>query len=111
MGHIQGAARQHEKDYNTVLESAKPPVRQMKEPRVRNFEKMIKTMDHFERAKRELEIPLWTQFYANKLDNKRISHEEEQRTIHKSLYLEWMPNKTLKHRIEKILGDAATIAF
>merc|ERR1712054_61281 len=60
--HIQGAVRQHEKDYNTVLESVKPPVRRMKELRARNFEKMIKTMDHFERAKRELEVPLWTQF-------------------------------------------------
>lgn len=59
----------------------------------KKLQKLAKTMDHLERARRENESPLIEQGWAKRLEEERIRFEQEQLVRNYSLFVFYKHNK------------------
>jgi translation initiation factor 3 subunit A len=103
----RGIIREHETHRKEELQSTALHDHQ---EMMRKLQKMAKTMDHFERARRVLEDPLWSRLYCSKFNEERKKYEEEQSTLHQSYLRTWEFNIHEKHRFQKMREDAEIFA-
>jgi translation initiation factor 3 subunit A len=62
----------------TLIELALSEQMKERQEMEKKLQKLAKTMDHLERARRENESPLIEEAWAKRLDEERIHYEEEQ---------------------------------
>eukprot|EP00955_Chlamydomonas_euryale_P021614 228315-Chlamydomonas_euryale.AAC.1 len=76
----------------------------------RKLAKAAKQLDHFERARREEEVPLLNQLYAQRMEEDRAMHEEQQAAFLAAHRAAWEVDVQEKARLATMLPEKAAFA-
>lgn len=76
----------------------------------RKLAKAAKQLDHFERARREAEVPLLNLAYEARIAEDKAMHEEQQAAFAKAHYAAWQVDVQEKARLATMSADKAAFA-